>query len=100
MTSRSGMPSQLGPFKIAGWDWLGNYFQKWENLASTLAEKLQAWARQHGARGRSPVVERVILEAKDREGQKLFLSFWVCADPSDPTKAVLIFQEGERDAGY
>jgi hypothetical protein len=101
MMSRSDMPSQLGPFKIAGWVWLNNYFpQKWENLTSALVEKLRARAWQRGAEGRSPIVERVILEARDREGQKMFLSFWVCADPSDPTKAVLIIWEGERDASY
>jgi hypothetical protein len=43
----------------------------------------------------------VAIEAKDpSRGQKVFLSFWVCADPSDPTKAVLIIWEGGRDAGY
>jgi hypothetical protein len=51
--------------------------------------------------GQSPIVERVSLETKVRgQEQKVFLSFWVCADPSDPTKAVLIFWEGERDASY
>jgi hypothetical protein len=94
------MPSQLGPFKIAEWGWLSNYFpQKWGNLVSALVEKLRARARQRGE-GRSPIVERVILETRGREGQRVFLSFLVCADPSDPTNAVLIFQEGERDAGY
>jgi hypothetical protein len=95
------MPSQLGPVTIAGWDWLSNYFpQTWKNLVSALVEKLRARARQRGAEGRSPIVERVILETRGREEQRLFLSFLVCADPSDPTKAVLIFQEGVRDAGY
>jgi hypothetical protein len=102
MTIRGDMPSQLGPFKIAGWDWLSNYFpQKWENLVGALVEKIRARARQHGAGGQSPIVERVSLETKVRgQEQKVFLSFWVCADPSDPTKAVLIFWEGERDASY
>jgi hypothetical protein len=102
MTSRSNMPSQLGPVTIAGWDWLSNYFtQTWKNLVTALMEKLRARARQHSAEGRSPIVERVTIEARDpSRGQKVFLSFWVCADPSDPTKAVLILWEGERDAGY
>jgi hypothetical protein len=102
MMSRSGMPSQLGPVTIAGWDWLSNYFpQTWKNLVSALVEKLRARARQRGAEGRSPIVERVSLETRVRgQGQRVFLSFWVCADPSDPTKAALIIWEGERDAGY
>jgi hypothetical protein len=102
MTSRSGMPSRLGPVTIAGWDWLSNHFpQTWKSLVGALVEKLRARARQHGAEGRSPIVEMVTIEAMDpSRGQKVFLSFWVCADPSDPAKAVLIIWEGGRDAGY
>ena len=102
MTSQSGLPSQLGPVNIVGWDWLSNYFPRtWKNLVSALVEKLRARARQHSAEGQGPIVERVSLETKARgQEQKAFLSFWVCADPSDPTKAVLILWEGERDAGY
>ncbi len=102
MTSRGDMPSQLGPIKIAGWDWLSNYFPKtWEKMASTLMEKLQVRARQHGAEGRSPIVQKVSIEARvPGQEQKVFLSFWVCADPSDMTKAVLILWEGGRDVGY
>jgi hypothetical protein len=102
MTSRSGMPSRLGPVSIVGWDWLSNHFpHTWENLVSALVEKLRARARQHGADGRGPVVERVSIEAMvPSRGQKVFLSFWACADPSDLTKAVLILWEEGRDVGY
>jgi len=102
MTSRSGMPSQLGPIHIVGWDWLSNHFpQTWKNLVSALVEKLRTRAWQRSAEGQSPIVERVSLEARARgQGQKVFLSFWVCADPSDPTKAVLILWEGGRDASH
>jgi hypothetical protein len=102
MTSRSDTPSRLGPIEIVGWDWLKNYFpQKWEEVVSALVGKLRARARQHGAEGRNPIVEKVSIEARVRgQEQKVFLSFWVCADPSDPTKAVLILWEGGRDVGY
>jgi len=102
MTNRGGVPSRLGPVSIVGWDWLSNHFpQTWKNLASALVEKLRNRARQLGAERRSPIVERVTIEPRDpSRGQKAFLSFWVCADPSDPTKAVLILWEGERDDGY
>jgi hypothetical protein len=92
------MPSQLGPVRVVGWDWLSNYFpQTWENLVHALVEKLRARARQLGAGG--TIVERVSLEARGGRGRKEFPPFWVCADPSDPTKAVLILWE-EGHAGY
>jgi hypothetical protein len=97
--TRSDMPSRLGPVRVVGWDWLSNYFpQTWERLASALVKELQARARQHGAEG--PIVERVSLGTRAGQGQEVFLSFLVCADPSDPTKAVLILWEEGRDAGY
>jgi hypothetical protein len=97
--TRSDMPSRLGPVRVVGWDWLSNYFpQTWKNLVDALVKKLQVRAQQYGAEG--PIVERVSLGTRVGQGQGVSLLFWVCADPSDPTKAVLILWEEERDAGY